>query len=92
MEGPTQANAFLTSPKTAVTEKLVQTTVIMNAMQAQLKTLAAALTNQIILKSKYYCWSCGINYTHRSKTCSSKKSGHQDEAYYKKILGGSEKG
>ena len=42
-------------------------------------------------KNKYYCWSCGSNYTHGRKKCSSKKAGHQEEAYYKNIMGGSEK-
>ena len=69
-----------------------QKTVTMNAMQAQLKVLTVALTIQKISKRKYYCWSCGSNYTHGSKTLSSKKSGHQDEDYYKKRLGGSKKG
>ena len=35
-------------------------------------------------KRKFYCWSCWRNFTHGSKTCSAKKSVHQEEAYYKK--------
>ena len=84
-------NAVLTRSNMAVMAQLVQMTVTMNAMQAQLKTLAAAPMKQTRLKRKYYCWSFGRNYTHRSKTLSSNKSGHQDEAYYKKRLGGREK-
>ena len=91
-EGMAQANEFLTRYNSAVMEKMSHMTVIMNAMQAQLKTLASDQTNQISSKRKYYCWICGGNYTHGSKTCSSKKAGHQEEAYYKKRLGRSEKG
>ena len=43
-------------------------------------------------KRKHYCWSCGSNYTRGGVTCSSKKAGHQEESYYKKRMGGSEKG
>ena len=63
----------------------------MNAMQVQLNTLASDQTNQTMPKRKHYCWSCGRNYNHGSKICSLKKAGHQDEAYYKKIMGRSEK-
>ena len=64
----------------------------MNAMQVQLKTIASAQTNQSSPKRKHYCWCSGSNYTNRSKTCSSNKAGHQEEAYYKKSMGGSVKG
>ena len=92
LEGLAQANEFLTRSKTAVMAQLAHINVTMNAMQAQLKTLATVPTNQTRSKRKYYCLSCGSNYTNESKTCSSKKSGHQDEAYYKKRLGGNKKG
>ena len=63
----------------------------MNAMQAQLKTLEYAQTNQTSSKSKYYFCSCRSNYTHGSKIWSSNKAGHQEKIYYKKKLGRSEK-
>ena len=73
-------------------EQLEHMTVTMDAMQDQLKTVASAQTNQARPKRKFYCWSCGSNLTHGRKTCSAKKSGHQEEAYHNKIMGGSEKG
>ena len=63
----------------------------MNTIRAQLKALILAPANQTRSKRNCYCWSCRSSYIHRSKTCSSKKSEHKDEAYYKKRLGGSEK-
>ena len=66
--------------------------VTMNTIQAKLKTLTYAQTNQATPKRKHYCWICVSNYTHRSKTCSSKKAVHQDDAYYKKRMDGIEKG
>ena len=87
-----QSNTVLTSSNYAVMAQLAQLTVIMNAMQAQLKTLASAETNQVRPKIKFYCCSCGINFTRGSKTCASKKAVHQEEAYYKKRMGVSEKG
>ena len=47
-----QANAVLNRLKTAVMVQLAQMTVTMNSMQAQLKTLESAPTNQTRLKSK----------------------------------------
>ena len=73
-------------------KKLEHITVTMNTMQAQLKAFASEQTNQASPKRKHYCWICGINYTHGSRTWSAKKSRNQDEAYYKKRMGGSEKG
>ena len=87
-----QVNADLTSPKSALMAQLAQMNVTTNAIKAQPKTRAYAQTNQSMPKEKQYCWSCGINYTHGRKTCSSKKAGHQDDAYYKKRMVGSEKG
>ena len=81
LEGMAQFNVVLTRSNTAVMALLAQMNVIMNAIQAQLHSLAAEPKNQTSLKRKYYCWSCGRNYTHGSKTCSSNKSGHQDEPY-----------
>ena len=86
-----QANTVFTSSNSAVIEKLTYMTLTMNFMQAQLKALGSDQTNQTRSKRKYYCWICGSNYTHGSKTCSSNKAGHQEEAYHKKRLGGSEK-
>ena len=86
-----QANGVLTRSNMAVMEQSAHMTVTMNSMQAQLNTLAAALTNQTRRKRKCYRWICGSNYTHGSKTCSSNKSGHQYEVYYNQILGESEK-
>ena len=62
------ANAFLTGSNSAVMVKLAQMNVIMNAIQAQLKTLASVPTNEKVSKRKYYCWSFGSNYNHSSKT------------------------
>ena len=91
VEGLTQANAVLTRSNSAVMAQLSQMTVTMNDIQAKLKTLASAQTNQARSKRKHYCWICGGNFTHGSKTCSSNKARHLDEAYYKKRMGGSEK-
>ena len=85
LEGLEQSNAVLTYFKNAVMAKLAHMTVTMNAMQAQLKTLASAQNNQARPKIKFYCWSCGINFTHGSKTCSENKTEHQEEAYNKKV-------
>ena len=90
-EGLAQANAILTRSKSVVIEKLAQMIVTMNAMQAQLNILSSDPINQTRTKINYYCWSCGIDYTHRSKTFSSKKSGNQEEAYHNNIMGGSKK-
>ena len=67
-------------------------TVIMSAIQEQLKTLTSAQTNQVSPKRKFYWWICGSNFNHGSKTCLAKKAGHKEEAYYKKRMGGSDKG
>ena len=92
MEVLAQDNAVLTSSKPAVISQLAHMTVIMNAIQVQSKTLASAQTKQARPKKKHYFWSCGRNYTHVSKTWSSKKALHQDYAYDKKIMNRSEKG
>ena len=72
--------------------QLEHTTVTMKAMHAQLKTLALAQDNQVRPKRKFYCWGFSINFTHGIKTCSENKAGNQEEVYYKKRIGGSEKG
>ena len=72
--------------------QLSHMTVTLNAMQAQLKTLASAPTNQKKSNIKYYYFSFGSNYIHGRKTWSANKAGYQEESYYKKILGGSEEG
>ena len=87
-----QANAVLTRFNSAVMAQTVQLSVTMNAMKAQLRILSSAPTNQTRSNMKYYCWSCGINYTHGSITCSAKKEGHQEDAYHKKGLIIREKG
>ena len=63
LEGPTQANAVLASSNSTIMVQLSQMNVTMNYMQAQLKTLASAQTNQARSKRKHYCWSCGGNFT-----------------------------
>ena len=65
-------------------------TATMNVMQSQLMTLSVAATKGP--KIKYYCWSCGRNFSHGRKACPSRKSGHIDETYLNKIIGGIEKG
>ena len=92
LEGLAQANAVITSSNSAVMSQLAHMTVTMNSIQVQLKKLASATTNQARVKKKHCFLSCGINFTHRRKTCSSKKSGHQYYAYYKKRVVGCEKG
>ena len=75
----------------AVMEKLEQMTVATNTMQAQLETLAAALTNQkneeeiIMLELREQLHS-------QDKNLLIKKLGHQDESYYNKNNGRNFKG
>ena len=92
MEVLAEANAVLTISNSSVTDQLSHMTVTMNDMQAQLKMLSLAYTKKTRSRRKYYCWSCRRSYTHGSKNSSSKKAGHNEEAYYKKRLGRSEKG
>ena len=66
--GMTQDNAVLISSNYVVIAQLAQMNVTMNTMQAQLNTLSSAQTNQTRPNRKHYCWSCGSNYTHCSKT------------------------
>ena len=54
LEGMTQANAVLTRSNSAVISQLVHMNVTMNAMQAHLKILASAKTNQPRQKRKFY--------------------------------------
>ena len=84
LEGLAQANAVLTIPNSAVMAQLAHMTVTMNTMLAQLKTLPSEKNNQARTNRKFYCWSCGGNFTHGRKTCSEKKTGYQEEVYYKK--------
>ena len=53
LEELAQANAVLTSSKTAVMAQLSHMAVTMNIMQAQLKTLTYSPTNQTRSKKKY---------------------------------------
>ena len=55
LEGLAQSNAVLTRSNSAVMAQLSQMTVTINNMQAQLKTLAYADTNQARPKIKFYC-------------------------------------
>ena len=71
---------------------MTQMAATMNLMQAQLKILSSSLTKQKRTKSMYYCWVCGSNYTHVSKTFSARKAGHKEEDHYKKRLEGRKKG
>ena len=50
-----QANTVLTISNMAEMEQLTQITETVNAMQAQLKTIAAKISNQTRSKRKYYC-------------------------------------
>ena len=79
LEGMAQGNAVLNRFNSAVMVQLAQMNVTMNATKAQINILSSAPTNETRSKRKYYCWSCGSNYTHGSKTCSAKKAGHQEE-------------
>ena len=67
-------------------------TVMVNDVQAQLKTLTSATENKIRSKRKCYCWSCGIDYIHRSKTCLANNAGHQEEDNYKNRMVGRKRG
>ena len=87
-----QANGVLTSSNSKVMAQLSHINLTMNTMQVQLKILSSEKTNPNKTKRTYYCWNCGINFTHESKTCSAKKAGHKEETCYKKRLGGSERG
>ena len=53
LEGLVKSNAVITSLNSAVITQLVQMTVIMNNIQAQLNTLASAQTNQARPKRKH---------------------------------------
>ena len=75
LEGMAQANKVLISPNPAVLallELLTHMTLTINAMQLQLNMLTLAPMNQTRSKRNYYCWIGGSNYTHGSKTYSSK--------------------
>ena len=67
-------------------------TEMLDSMQTQLKTFSSAKTDPTSTNRKYYCWSCGKNYTHGSKTCLAKETCHKEYVQYKKRLGGSKKG
>ena len=83
LEGPTQTNAFLTSSKSAVMAQLAQMTENMDDIQAQLKKLTPMSKNPTRANKTIYCWSCGSNFTHGSKTSYDQKTGHKEGAYYK---------
>ena len=67
LEGLAQSNTVITSSNSEVMTQLSQMTVIMNAMQRQLKILSSAQTNKKISKREHYCWSCRSNYTSGAK-------------------------
>ena len=54
MEGLVQANTVLARSKSEVLAQLAQITVTMNNIQAKLKTLTSAQTNQARPKRKHY--------------------------------------
>ena len=72
-----QTNAVLTSSNSMALELLSQMSVAMNNMQAQLNTLSLMTTNPKRTKRKFYCWSCGRNFTHGGETCTTNKTGHR---------------
>ena len=86
LERLAQDNSFLTSSNSAVMIKLAHITVMMNAIQAQLKTFSSATTKPTRANRKYYCWSFVNNYTHENKTCLYNKAVNKEDAYYKKKL------
>ena len=92
MKGLAQENKPPTSYNSAFMSQFVQMNATMNAMQDQLKNLYTTSTNTTRTKRKFYCWSCGSNLTNGSKIWYSKKTGHKEEVYYKKIIRGIEKG
>ena len=92
LEGREHANIVLTIYNSAVMAQLAQMNVTINALKVQLKTLTSTTTNPTRSNRKFYCSICRRNFTHGSKTWLDKKTGLTEEAYYKKILGGSEKG
>ena len=92
LEVRAQSNAVLTSSNSEVMSQLAHISVTMNTMQAQLKALVSKKNKQARTKRKHYSWSCRSNYTHGRKNFSPKKAVHQDESYYNKRIGGSEKG
>ena len=86
LEGLAQANAVLTSSNSEVMVKLSQLTVIMKYIQAPNGDVSSIVKNSTIRESKFHCWICVNNFTHGSKTYSSKKNSHKEEVYYKKDL------
>ena len=54
LEELAQSNAVLTISNSVAMAQLAHMTLIMNAMQAQLKTLASAQTNQAMPRIKFY--------------------------------------
>ena len=92
LEVMAKSNEVLTRSNSAFMEQFAQTTLTMNSIQAQIRILSSAPTNQTRSNRTYYFQSFRSNYTHGSKTQSAKKAGHQEEAYYKKRLGGRKKG
>ena len=68
LEGLAQANAVLTRSNSAVMAQFSKMTVTMNAIQAQVKTLASVQSNQPRSKRKHYCWICRSNFAHGIKT------------------------
>ena len=92
LEGLAQSNVALAIYNSEVMEKLAHITVTMNVIQAQLKTLLLTIKNSTITKRKLYCWRYRRKFTHGSKTCYAKRTGHKEGAYYNKKLWGIEKG
>ena len=88
LELPTQANAVFTSSNSSVISQLAQSTVTINVIQAQLKTLSETSTDTTITERKFYCWGCGCNFTHGIKPWSAKKTGHKKRNSTRNDFGG----
>ena len=67
IEGLEHANAVLTILNSTVMAQSAQMNLTMNAMKAQLKTLASLKTNESRSNRKFYCWSCRSNFNHGEK-------------------------
>ena len=84
--------AVLTGFKSAGMAQFEWMNATMNYMRVQLKILSYTTTNPKRTERKFYCRSCGRNFTRGSKTFPATKTGDKEEDYYKKRPGGSERG
>ena len=90
VDGMVHSNSVRISSKSAMMAQLAQLTIDMVKMQSQIKTLSSSSTT--ISKRKCYFCIYGSNFSHGNKTCTTKKSGHKDEAYCKKYYGADKRG